>query len=155
MRFNFFTLSLIGSIAFWFIESLIHFYIFGESSLELIPHDANEFWMRSLVCVLMIVVGFLAERHVRIREEVHAEKLRTLKATVNTVQDLVGNSLNSLQLICIELESGKVPDERSLQQIQKMVTESTTKLKKLSEITEVIEVEKASGLLTLYSSKFK
>ena len=155
MRFNFFTLSILVSVLFWFIESLIHFYIFNEPAFEWIPADRNELWMRSLVCALLIVVGYFAERHVRIREAVHAEKLRTLKATVNTVQDLVGNSLNSLQLICIELESGGVPDKKTLQQIQKMVNESSDKLKKLSEITEVIEVEKANGLLTLYSSRFK
>ena len=155
MRFNFFTLSLIGAVFFWFAESLIHYFVFGEADFEVLPHDANEFWMRSLVCGLMIVIGYLAERHVRDREEIHAEKLRTLKATMNTVQDMVGNSLNSLQLICIELESGKIPDEKSLHQIQKMVTQSSDKLKKLAEITEVIEVEKASGILTIYSSKFK
>jgi len=36
-----------------------------------------------------------------------------------------------------------------------MITESCHKLKKLAEITEVIEVEKASGILTLYTAKFK
>ena len=74
---------------------------------------------------------------------------------MNTVQDVVGNSLNSLQLICIELESGSIPDDKTLRQIQKMVTDSSEKLKKLTEITEVIVVEKASGLLTLYTSKFR
>lgn len=155
MRFNLFTLSIVSAVFFWFVESMIHFFIFSEADFEFLPHDANEFWMRSLVCGLMIVVGYLAERHVRDNEDIHAEKLRTLKATMNTVQDLVGNSLNSLQLICIELESGNIPDEKALHQIQKMVTESSSKLKKLSEITEVIEVEKASGILTLYTSKFK
>lgn len=155
MRFNLFTLSIFSAFFFWFVESGIHYLIFGDAHFEFIPHDANEFWMRSLVCLLMVMVGFLAERHVRDKEDIHAEKLRTLKATVNTVQDLVGNSLNSLQLICIELEAGKIPDQKSLNQIQKMVTESSGKLKKLAEITEVIEVEKASGILTLYTSKFK
>ena len=155
MRFNFFSLSIVSAVFFWFVESLIHYYVFDHGDFEVLPHDANEFWMRSLVCGLMIVIGYLAERHIRDREEIHAEKLRTLKATMNTVQDLVGNSLNSLQLICIELESGNIPDAKSLQQIQKMVTQSSDKLKKLSEITDVIEVERASGILTLYTSKFK
>lgn len=155
MRFNLFTLSIASAIFFWFVESLIHYFVFDKGSFEVWPHDSNELWMRSLVCGLMVIVGYLAERHVRDREDIHAEKLRTLKATMNTVQDVVGNSLNSLQLICIELEAGNIPDEQSLQQIQKMVTQSADKLKTLSEISDVIEVERASGILTLYTSKFK
>jgi len=155
MRFNFFTLSIVSAFFFWFVESSIHYFIFKEGYFTIFPQDVNEFWMRSLVCALIVVVGFFAERHVRDKENIHNEKLRTLKATVNTVQDLVGNSLNSLQLICIELEAGKIPDQKVLNQIQKMVTESSGKLKELAEITEVIEVEKVSGILTLYTSKFK
>ena len=117
MRFNLFTLSLFSAFFFWLVESSIHYFIFGDTHFEFFPHDANEFWMRSLVCMLVVMVGFLAERHVRDKEDIHAEKLRTLKATVNTVQDLVGNSLNSLQLICIELENGNIPEQKSLNQI--------------------------------------
>lgn len=155
MRINFFFFSIVAAVGFWFVESTIHYVAFDQGVFKIIPHDSNELWMRSLVCGLIVLIGFLLERVVRHNEEVHAEKLRTLKATINTVQDLVGNSLNSLQLICIELESGKIPDDRSLQQIQKMVTNSSENLKKLAEMTDVIEVEKASGLLTLYTSKFK
>ena len=42
--------------------------------------------------------------------------------------------------------------EKTLYQIQKRVTDSSSQLKKL---VEVIEVEKASGISTLYTAKFK
>ena len=73
MRLNLFTLSIVSAIFFWFVESTIHYFVFDHGNFEILPHDSNELWMRTLICGLMIVVGLLAERHIRDKEEIHAE----------------------------------------------------------------------------------
>jgi len=114
-RLNLFIVSIFISVFFWVGESWIHFLVFKEPRLEWFPRDPNELWMRLLVCLLIIGVGYYGQRWAI--ERVRAEKLRTLKATLATVQDIVGNALNSFQLICVEIESGKRPDKETAREI--------------------------------------
>ena len=60
------SLTLIGAglaVFFWIFEAAIHAFVFGHGSLqhELLPHDANEIWMRSLVCVILFSFSVYAQ----------------------------------------------------------------------------------------------
>jgi hypothetical protein len=64
---------------------------------------------------LLVVAAFITDHVVaarRARQEIRlqSERLRVVKVTMRTVQDIVNNSLNQLQLIRIEGEGHVSPD---------------------------------------------
>lgn len=51
----------------------------------------------------IVVVGFLYQREIN-RREIEKQRFEAFRATMVTVQDVLGNLLNSLQLIRLEIE---------------------------------------------------
>ena len=98
---------------------------------------------------LIILVGLIideirtARAHRREAETTEA-KLRTLKATMRTVQDLVNNCLNGLQLFRLDAEEA-VPTAESLQMFDRLITETATKINTIANLESVEEVPLASG----------
>jgi PAS domain S-box-containing protein len=88
----------------------------------------------------------------RVREaEVQGERLRILKATMRTVQDIVGNALMNLQLFRFDAEQFVPP--QALEQFDKIVTETADKLKALGDLDHVVETDMAMGTGILYPSE--
>ncbi len=51
--------------AYWLLESILHAYVFGDEPLAQTltgMHDPNELWMRSLVALLLVLFGWVANR---------------------------------------------------------------------------------------------
>lgn len=144
---RFLMITIFFSLGFWFFESLLHFFIFDQSGhFEFIPHDLNEFWMRIIICVLIIIVGFIADRYIIVLQKVHDEKLRTLKATMFNVQDIAGNALNQVSLYCAEAEDIGEFDSKSVEYINSIVLEATEKLRELGDIDKVAEEKNSQGI---------
>ncbi|MBD3609737.1 MAG: hypothetical protein HUJ30_04240 [Gammaproteobacteria bacterium] len=88
------------SIAFWFTESTLHYYIFDQQSgFEIIPSDSNELWMRIVICILLIIFGVFIERDVKNRIKSEKEKNDVYFATVSASQHVINNFLNNTYLI--------------------------------------------------------
>jgi PAS domain S-box-containing protein len=80
----------------------------------------------------------------RLNDEIQLQRLRVFKATMRTVQDIVNNLLNSLQLVLLEAE-GHVPAE-TLTLVNRTIQEASVKLKALGELETVQEKEMVMGL---------
>jgi PAS domain S-box-containing protein len=80
-----------------------------------------------------------------------AERLRTLKATMRTVQDIVSNALMSLQMFRHEAEQLHVSPE-ALKSFDRIVAETAGKLKALGDLEQVVETEMEMGLGIRYQS---
>ena len=78
-----------------------------------------------------------------LQANVQAERLRTLKATMRTVQDIVSNALMSLYAFRIEAEPHVSP--QSLEQFDRIITETTAKLTTLARLEHVAETQMAMG----------
>lgn len=138
------------SAAMWLIESLLHYALFDRGdAFEFIPSDANEFWMRSSICILVILAGFFAQRHVNDLLAIEEEKLTTMKATMRTVQDIVGNAMNHLELVRIEAEEAGTLNQQSLDEIGEIISNTSEKLGKLTMIERVQMKELSSGVKVL------
>lgn len=74
----------------------------------------------------------------------HAERLRILKATMRTVQDIVCNSLMSLQFLHLETEPAV--STRALALFDEIIAETSSKLKALGDLEIVAEKDMAIGL---------
>ena len=143
-------MGIVASLAMWLIESVLHYMLFDRGdAFELIPSDANEFWMRSSVCIFVVLTGFFAQRHVNDLLAIEEEKLSTVQATMRTVQDIVGNALNHLELVRIEAEQAGTLNQQSLDEIDKIISDTSGELGKLVTIRRVRTKELSSGVEVL------
>ncbi|MEW6602212.1 MAG: hypothetical protein AB1499_14660, partial [Nitrospirota bacterium] len=46
---------------FWFLDSGVHFLLYGESRFELVPGDFNELWMRTAILILISGFGIFTD----------------------------------------------------------------------------------------------
>jgi len=84
-RHSFLAAAMLTAVAFWIGDSLIHRYLYEESSFELIPNDADELWMRAVIILLFIAFGLLADRS---RNALLASRNR-VEALLNANPDLI------------------------------------------------------------------
>jgi hypothetical protein len=104
--------AVILSLLFWLSDSLIHRFIYSEEAFELIPADVNELWMRALVIVLLLGLGFIADNRAKKIYAAEQEKVDIFVATISATQHVLNNLLNQWQLVFMEMEkSGDVSDE--------------------------------------------
>lgn len=50
------------ALCFWFLETCIHYFLFGEVGFVVVPSDTNELWMRIAIVILLVSFGFYADR---------------------------------------------------------------------------------------------
>jgi hypothetical protein len=104
-----------------------------------------------LVGLTLIFVGLVIDRVLSRRRkqkyhqaEIEAQRLRTLKATMRTVQDIVNNFLNSLLLF--EIPAKDVISRGSLDTIEELIQDTYQKLKALGDLESVREIPIATGV---------
>jgi hypothetical protein len=99
------------------------------------------------IAFLLVIPAFFVDRVVarqRAHEsQLHAEQLRVLHATMRTVQDIVNNNLNQLQLLRMEAE-GRVPDE-TLTQFDATIQDTAAQLTALGNMKVFAERTMESG----------
>jgi hypothetical protein len=83
-------------------------------------------------------------RRKRQQDEIEAQKLRTLKATMRTVHDIVNNFLNNLMLFEIP-EQDDVP-HGSLNAIEELIQHTSQELRALGDVDSVVEQSLAIGI---------
>jgi PAS domain-containing protein len=79
----------------------------------------------------------------RVDDEIQLQRLRVFKATMRTVQDIVNNLLNGLQVVHLGLE-GQLPAEMQTLADQ-VIQEAAVKLRALGNLETVEEREMAIG----------
>jgi hypothetical protein len=80
----------------------------------------------------------------RLNDEIQLQRMRVFKATMRTVQGIVNNLLNELQLVHLEA-AGHVPAE-VLAVVDRAIQEAAVKLTTLADLETVTEKEMALGL---------
>jgi len=78
-----------------------------------------------------------------LQTHVQAERLRILKATMRTVQDIVSNALMSLYEFRSEAEPHVAP--QSLERFDRIIAETAAKLKALGDLEHIAETQMAMG----------
>ena len=78
-----------------------------------------------------------------LQANVQGERLRILKATMRTVQDIVSNAFMSLYMFRAEAEPNVSP--QALELFDRIVRETAAKLKTLSDLQHVTETQMAMG----------
>jgi hypothetical protein len=122
-----------------------------EALLELLRRcehaEADEIVIAGVLTAGGLIADLVRMRMRRDHElEVQRQRLRVLKATMRTVQDIVNNALNGLVLMRLEGESGKPLDRESLRLMDSIIYETSQKLKELGDLDDTPEREIDSGI---------
>lgn len=75
--------------------------------------------------------------------EIREEKLRVLKATMLTMQDITGNFLNSLHFFKLEIEKNKTLTPESVTRLDELIKDTARRLNKLGNLNEIHEKKMA------------
>ena len=109
--------------------------------------EADEIVFAAVLAAGGLIADLFRMRRRRSRElEIQRQRLRVLKATMRTVQDIVNNALNGLVLMRLEGESGKPLDRESLRLMDSIIYETSQKLKELGDLDDTPEKEIDSGI---------
>jgi hypothetical protein len=95
----------------------------------------------------LIAAGLTLDRFYRRKRhkaEIEEQKLRTLRATMRTVQDIVNNFLGNLMVF--ELAANAVMPKGSLDGLEDLIQQTSRKLKALGDLQSVQEKALAIGI---------
>lgn len=79
--------------------------------------------------------------------EIQKEKLKILKATMRTVQDITGNFLNNLQYFTFTIEKNKTLSPDSIKKLDELIHDTAQRINKLGNLEEVREKKMASDMI--------
>jgi hypothetical protein len=128
--------ALIGDV------NLIEMPIAAMNRIE--KHEVDDiFTVLMLVIVAQVVDNIRASGRERRKAQLHEEQLRVVHVTMRTVQDIVNNGLNQLQLLRVEAE-GLVLEE-SLALFDQTIQQTSAKLKALGDLEVFVEKQMAVG----------
>ena len=92
------------SVLFWFADSSVHYFIYGEEVFDFIPDDINELWMRTTIIILMVSFGLFGDFHLKkvLEKERKIEALNIYSSTLNVTHRIINDLLDQMELIRIE-----------------------------------------------------
>ena len=81
----------------------LHYFVYDEPGLELIPDDFNELWMRLVIVCLIVLFGLYADAVTRKRmiQEKQLAALKTYNSMIYATHHILNNLLNQMQLFRI------------------------------------------------------
>lgn len=77
--------------------------------------------------------------------EIQNEKLKMLRSTMLTVQDITGNFLNSLQYFKLEIDQNKALSAESSDKLNELIEDISSRLNKLGNLKEIREKKMAGN----------
>ena len=136
-RRQFFVIAIIVASLFWLLKSLIYRYFFAEAEFQLLPTDANEFWMRVTIFLLIISVGVLADSRAARIDAVEKEKREIFDATVSSSQHVVNNLLNQVQVLFLDLDNDNKLSDEGREHLEDSIREGKDQIARLSSVTAI------------------
>ena len=140
MKKNIFTiLGLFIGLAFWLIDSVIHYFIYNELEFEFIPQDGNELWMRMVIVLLLFVFGIFADSYSQklAIEEKQSEALGIYNSMLGATHHILNNLLNQTQLIKVEALKSKDFNKDVIKSYDVAFDSALDLIKRLSSIEDV------------------
>jgi len=129
-KYQFTAISISIALLFWFFDSIVHHFVYGEQGFEVLPSDLNELWMRCLIVVLIVAFGVFADRRTG------HEKVAVYRAMLGATNHILRNHLQKMQLFRNEAENSKDFDKDVLKLYDQMIHETNAQIRNLDNIQE-------------------
>lgn len=126
--------SILFALAYWFFDSLVHYFIYGEFEFEIIPSEVNELWMRTVIFLVLVAFGLFADHHTTKIQKTEQEKKEVYKSMLFATNHILNNFLNNMMLFHMEAKKCKDFNPEILNQYQKIINDASAQIKKLDGI---------------------
>lgn len=130
----FLKIAILLALSYWFFDSTIHYFLYGELEFEVIPSAFNELWMRSTILILLVAFGIFADYHANEVKAQEAEKYAIYKTMLDASNHILRNFLTKMQLFRIKMENNGGFDQAALQQQDAMIDDAIRQLENLEKI---------------------
>jgi hypothetical protein len=115
----------------------------GIDMMGIDPSEAGEVAVGFLLVLPALLVDRLVSRHRGHEAQLEAERLRVVHVTMRTVQDIVNNALNHLQLVRLDAEGHVSQDVLAL--FDETIHETAAKLRELGDLETYVETHMGAG----------
>lgn len=136
-RFKFSLLGIGLALLYWFAESVIHRFVYAEASFEIVPSEPNEFQMRLLIILLIIVFGVFADNRASKIRKSEKEKREVYVATVRSTQHILNNLLNQMQLAFLDLDKQHCLESDTRKLLERSIREGKEQVERLSSVSDI------------------
>lgn len=129
------------SLIFWFFDSFVHHFIYGEPEIQFIPSNFNELWMRTTIIVLILFFGIFADyfiKNIVVRDK-QLEVARTYNGMIDDSLYIFENLLDQMQLFKIEAQTSQDFDPEVTKSYICTIEEASILIEKLSGLHEITE----------------
>ncbi len=126
--------SILLALAYWFFDSVVHYLGYGELEFEIIPSDFNEFWMRSIIFILLLAFGVFADYHTNKIIKKDAEKHDVYMAMLGVTRHILGNFSKNILSLRSDTEDSKAFDIDILEIYDQVMDDTITQIKNLENI---------------------
>jgi len=123
-------ISIFVAIVFWFFDSVIHFFGYGEPAFEFVPSDSNELWMRCVIVGLVLTIGVLADRQNK------SDRLDVYRTMLEATHHILNNFLQKMMRIRQAAEDSSDFDKDVLKLYDQLIDETTAQIRKLENISD-------------------
>ena len=130
----FLIIAVVVACSYWFLDSIIHYFVFNEAEFELIPSDINELWMRLAILVLLVCSGVFADYHVGQMSKKEEEKIAVYKAMLGASNHILRNYLTKMQTFRVEAERCEGFNKEVLELYDAMINDTVRQLQNLDDI---------------------
>ncbi len=122
------------ALAYCLLDSAIHYFLYGESEFQLMPSDFNEFWMRSIILVLLIGFGAFADHYTNRIIEKDLQKYGVYIAMLEATQHILNNFLQGMIYFRYLVEKNDDIDQETMELYDQNITDAANQVNNLKHI---------------------
>jgi len=113
-------------------------------------YEADELLMYSFLLLFGIITDLLRVKASTNRTiEIQNQRLQTMQATMVTVQDIVGNALNGLQILRLRSKAGNGFSKEDLKEFDRLIYDTADKINRLRNTDSVTFKKVADDIIAL------
>lgn len=129
------------AFVFWFFDSFVHYFIYGEPDFEIMPEDFNELWMRIVIVSLIMLFGVYSDHVSRrlVSKEKSLEATLIYKSMIHATQHILNNLLNQMQIVRLEALKSKDFNQNTIKDYDNAINEAVDLIKKLSSVQHITD----------------
>ena len=129
-KYQFTAISSSIAILFWFSDSLIHYFGYGEQAFEVYPSDLNELWMRCVIVVLVVAFGVFVDYRTGL------DNVAVYQAMLGATNHILRNHLQKMIVFREEAENSNDFNKDVLKLYDQMIDETLARIRNLENIQE-------------------
>ena len=112
----------------------------GISHLHLDNYELDEVGLAAFIIMLGVTIDLFRQKlNEKQRRKLHADRLRTMRSTMATVDDIINNFLNNMALFCSKAQLGDVLNHEEIELLESEIIATKEKLQQIHDLEVIVE----------------